>query len=221
MTSIYPTLLQQLWKKDGELSAVERLQIPVNNRQEYQRNTRHAAPDRAISRMSYEEEQYEKEMAGLRNFGAHWLRPCGILKTIEQAEDEEREVHESYEEYEDEDGEVNQNMADTDEAGQQGLTDELEETQGDSEADLDQDIEEGASFDADESFETEDLLTSAQNVTSDPDVVYGNHLPEGLSLSPSDSNRQTPQPNRMDSSIHHSGMSSAESGSIGDYSESE
>lgn len=158
MTTLYTQLVQDMWFKTRNLSRTEML-MKAYEPPRQQRSTRSdsTAREKSISRITFEEEQYEREMASIRNFGHHWLRPIGVAKTMAQAEDEAREIHESYEEYEGEDGDFNQNDPDLLPAGVEGPIASPREETAQSEAeeqDLDQDIEEGASFDAGETSYT-------------------------------------------------------------------
>lgn len=154
MTTLYAQLIQDMWFKDRNLSRTESLMKAYEPpRQQRGLRADTTIREKVISRITFEEEQHEREMASIRNFGHHWLKPIGVSKTMAQAEDEAREIHESYEEYEGEDGDFNQNDPDLLVAGTEGpiASPREEATQSEAEEqDLDQDIEEGASFDAGE-----------------------------------------------------------------------
>lgn len=232
MTSVYPLLVQELWHKsqsDSEIDVLRQIYRPSVQKRDTRR-----AQERIVSNMSVQEEQYEREMERIRNRGDHWLRPIGVLKTVGQVEDEEREIHESYEEYEDEDGELNQNAITTDGLvfdGQE-LTDDQPPNEGDDEnqeeaSDLDQDVEEGASFDVGETT----LISSTPAAPAQPRnglfvVINDRRFFQRLdgSLIPVDDSDamdvELAQQEQEYSVLEHS-LGSADSGSIGDYSDDE
>lgn len=164
MTSLYSQQHSQpSWSRMGGSSRVEDMMRAHQDHRPH-RQTRGTGPgtEKVLSRIAFEQEQYEREMLNIRNFGYHWLKPIGISKTMGQIEDEAREVHESFEEYEDEDGEFNQNDPDAlrggamdgldgvSEEGRELGEGEEDEEEGEEEEDLDQEIEEGASFDVED-----------------------------------------------------------------------
>lgn len=176
MTSAYPQLMQDMWSNDRGISAIEALMRPheFNNKNDHNRRTNDSS--RQMSEMSYLEEQHERNQLNIRNFGYHWLKPIGVAKTMGQIEDEAREVHESYEEYDDEEGEFNQNNPDMNGGmeGQESLLPEETSEHQEEEEDLDQGIEEGASFDVEEtSFVSSAPMTPAQTSSGLYTVVNG------------------------------------------------
>lgn len=153
MTSAYSQLLQDAWFRGRQSSAVEMLMKPhepdVNDHHSRQRGLESS---RQMSEISFLEEQHERTLLNTRNFGYHWLKPLGVSKTMCQAEDEARETHESYEEYEDEEGQFNQNNPHLN-GGMEGvetLPEEPSEQAHEEDEDLDEEIEEGASFEVEE-----------------------------------------------------------------------
>ncbi|CCG80529.1 protein of unknown function [Taphrina deformans PYCC 5710] len=231
MTTLYPQLLQQFWQQERNRSHIDELMRPYQ--QQSSRHTtqpRRSDTGRVISRIRHAEEQDERESLNIRNFGYHWLKPLGTTKTMGQIADEDREIHDSYEEYEDEDGEFNQNNPDITGAvdGQEIASEgEHDDEEVEEEADLDQEIEEGASFDVGDAS----LLSSA--APSTPAVPSGSGLyttingvpyiqsPDG-SLVPIRPNEETYyEQGDLLSDAEDEGMVSAEEGSIGDYSTEE
>lgn len=167
MASIYSQLAQDLWSNSKPKSNVESLMQTYEEPKD-RNGARSRSPTcgRAISRMAHEEELHEREMLNIRNFGYHWLKPIGMTKTMGQIADEAREIHDSYEEYEDEEGEFNQNDPNLTGLEMEGETAQADDELEGEEADLDQDVEEGASFDVgDTSF-----VSSVPDGSSDADT---------------------------------------------------
>ena len=208
MTSIYPRLLHDRWQARHTGSSIDHLGSTYRPEAGRDRYNKSSSRDKVISRITHDEEQLARDESRVRNYGAHWLRPYGILKTIEQVEDEERELDDSYEEYEDEEGEVNQNVPETAIlAGQESLN-EITETNADDvePEDLDDNIEEGASFEVDSSF----VSTTSPGLHANTNGMHAHNM--------------------LSSELDHLGaiqsshaqddeILSAESGSIGEYSD--
>lgn len=208
MTSVYPRILQDRWQQNRSRSSVNLLSSPYQAPASRHRQNKSSAREKVQSSLSYEEEQYERECARIRNFGAHWMRPYGILKTIEQVEDEERELEDTFEEYEDEEGEMNQNLPEvTVTAGQDSLTEIVEPNADTVEVDdLDDEIDDGASFEVDSSFVS----------TTSIGLHASTNGPRGNNVSSTD-HEVVSHPitsHDFDDELH-----SAQSGSIGDYSD--
>lgn len=174
MTSAYSYLVQNMWLSTLDRSPIQDLmQAHRPSDLSSQSQSRSTDDSRQISRISYLEEQHEKSLLNTRNFGYHWLKPIGLSKTMSQVEDETREVHESYEEFEDEEGEFNQNNPELNGGmeGQEAFPVE-EDDQTEESEDLDEVIEEGASFEVeDPSFVSGAPMTPPYTMTGLHDVA--------------------------------------------------
>lgn len=134
MTSFYSRLAHETWQASRAQSA----QVYLSSAEDPSHPT-----GRRTSRISTLEARAEAAEDATCRFGDRWLRPIGCAKTRAQLEEEAGEVSQSYEAYHDEDGGELQHTE-----GEDVLT-ELDEHE---ERDLDEEVEQGASFSIDSDY---------------------------------------------------------------------
>ncbi|KAH6688345.1 Apc15p protein-domain-containing protein [Plectosphaerella plurivora] len=137
---------------------------PTNQNELPQRRHGQAAIERSqLARLRADEQYRERRLANIQNFGAGWLRPPGVTKTLHQRREEEREAAEHAEAMRRE--QVQAELAEAEAGGGEELLDgesALDEM-GDGARDLDDDIP-----DADASAMGMSGIEDVSEVSSDP-----------------------------------------------------